>query len=261
MVSQAGAMALAGLLPAVHSFACFLSTRPNEQIYNNATEGTKVIYAGSLAGLVPGGPGPLAPVRARHLGARRDARHGADRAAAASTRPALAVDWAVREARGLRLHPARVRAVGARLRAAAVDALVPGRGTVLRDGSDALLVAAGPGDAVAGVARGRAARADGDRARRRRAAVAARTSTARGWRELAGGAPIFCLDNHYIDRRPGRRACSPRSRRIPTQRRCTSSASSRCRSAGRTTRCCARTGSTRRALAERVEAALPARRS
>ena len=57
MVSQAGAMALAGLLPVVHSFACFLSTRPNEQIYNNATEGTKVIYAGSLAGLVPGGPG------------------------------------------------------------------------------------------------------------------------------------------------------------------------------------------------------------
>ena len=57
MVSQAGAMALAGLLPVVHSFACFLSTRPNEQIYNNATEGTKVIYVGSLAGLVPGGPG------------------------------------------------------------------------------------------------------------------------------------------------------------------------------------------------------------
>ena len=57
MVSQAGTMALAGLLPAVHSFACFLSTRPNEQIYNNATEGTRIIYAGSLAGLVPGGPG------------------------------------------------------------------------------------------------------------------------------------------------------------------------------------------------------------
>src|SRR5687767_11178186 len=57
MVSQAGAMALAGLLPVVHSFACFLSTRPNEQIYNNATEGSKVIYVGSLAGLLPGGPG------------------------------------------------------------------------------------------------------------------------------------------------------------------------------------------------------------
>jgi transketolase len=57
MVSQAGGMALEGLLPIVHSFACFLSTRPNEQIYNNATEHKKIIYVGSLAGVVPGGPG------------------------------------------------------------------------------------------------------------------------------------------------------------------------------------------------------------
>jgi transketolase len=57
MVSQAGGMALQGLLPIVHSFACFLSARPNEQIYNNATEGSKIIYVASLAGLVPGGPG------------------------------------------------------------------------------------------------------------------------------------------------------------------------------------------------------------
>lgn len=57
MVSQAGGMALKGLLPVVHSFACFLSSRPNEQIYNNATEKKKIIYAGSLAGVLPGGPG------------------------------------------------------------------------------------------------------------------------------------------------------------------------------------------------------------
>jgi transketolase len=57
MVSQAGGMALKGLLPAVHSFACFLSTRPNEQIYNNASERTKIMYVGSLAGLLPAGPG------------------------------------------------------------------------------------------------------------------------------------------------------------------------------------------------------------
>lgn len=57
MVSIAGGMALRGLLPVVHSFACFLSTRPNEQIYNNSSERTKVIYVGSLAGVVPGGPG------------------------------------------------------------------------------------------------------------------------------------------------------------------------------------------------------------
>jgi len=57
MVSVAGGMALRGALPVVHSFACFLSARPNEQIYNNATERTRVIYVGSLAGVVPGGPG------------------------------------------------------------------------------------------------------------------------------------------------------------------------------------------------------------
>ena len=57
MVSSAGGLALSGKLPIVHSFACFLSTRPNEQIYNNATEETKIIYVGSLAGVLPAGPG------------------------------------------------------------------------------------------------------------------------------------------------------------------------------------------------------------
>ena len=57
MVSQAGAIALKGFLPIVHSFSCFLSSRPNEQIYNNASEKTKIIYIGSLAGLIPAGPG------------------------------------------------------------------------------------------------------------------------------------------------------------------------------------------------------------
>lgn len=57
MVSIAGGLALNGFLPVVHSFACFLSSRPNEQIYNNSTEKTKIIYVGSLAGVLPGGPG------------------------------------------------------------------------------------------------------------------------------------------------------------------------------------------------------------
>ena len=57
MVSMAGGMALSGMLPVVHSFSCFLSTRPNEQIYNNATEHTKVVYVGGLSGVLPAGPG------------------------------------------------------------------------------------------------------------------------------------------------------------------------------------------------------------
>lgn len=57
MVSIAGGLALRGMLPVVHSFSCFLSTRPNEHIYNNATERTKIIYTASLAGLLPATPG------------------------------------------------------------------------------------------------------------------------------------------------------------------------------------------------------------
>ena len=57
MVSMAGGLAARGLLPFVHSFSCFLHARPNEHIYNNATEQRKVVYVGSLAGLLPAGPG------------------------------------------------------------------------------------------------------------------------------------------------------------------------------------------------------------
>jgi transketolase len=57
MVSTAAGMARRGVLPVVHSFACFLAARPNEQMYNQASESSKVIYVGSLAGLLPGGPG------------------------------------------------------------------------------------------------------------------------------------------------------------------------------------------------------------
>jgi transketolase len=57
MVSVASGMARRGVLPIAHSFACFLSARPNEQIYNQASERGKVMYVGSLAGLLPGGPG------------------------------------------------------------------------------------------------------------------------------------------------------------------------------------------------------------
>ncbi|HJR58774.1 MAG TPA: transketolase C-terminal domain-containing protein [Vicinamibacterales bacterium] len=57
MVSMAGGLARQGLLPVVNSFASFLAARANEQIYNNATERSKVIYACHYAGLIPAGPG------------------------------------------------------------------------------------------------------------------------------------------------------------------------------------------------------------
>ena len=57
MVSMAGGLARHGLLPVVNSFANFLAARANEQIYANACEGTKIIYACHYAGLIPAGPG------------------------------------------------------------------------------------------------------------------------------------------------------------------------------------------------------------
>jgi len=57
MVSMAGGLARQGLLPVVNSFASFLAARANEQIYNNASEKTKIIYACHYAGLIPAGPG------------------------------------------------------------------------------------------------------------------------------------------------------------------------------------------------------------
>jgi transketolase len=57
MVSMAGTLALAGKTPIVHSFATFLTMRAAEQIFNNATEYSRVLYFGFLAGLVPSAPG------------------------------------------------------------------------------------------------------------------------------------------------------------------------------------------------------------
>lgn len=57
MVSMAGGLALQGLLPICHSFANFLASRANEQIYNNYTEKRKIIYACHYAGVIPAGPG------------------------------------------------------------------------------------------------------------------------------------------------------------------------------------------------------------
>jgi transketolase len=57
MVSMAGGLALAGKLPVVNTYAAFLTSRANEQIFNNCSEGSKVIYVGHLAGILPAKPG------------------------------------------------------------------------------------------------------------------------------------------------------------------------------------------------------------
>jgi transketolase len=142
MVSQAGAMALAGLVPACHSFACFLTARAAEQIFNNASEGTKVLYHGSLSGIVPGGPGHS------HQMVRDIALMGSVPGMAAlepycDSEARQIVEWAVREADG----PVYIRLVSPPWPLGfepPVGELVDGRGTVLRRGEAGTFVCAGP---------------------------------------------------------------------------------------------------------------------
>ena len=57
MVSMAGGLALHGHLPVVNSFACFLSSRAHEQVFINTLDRTKIIYVNHFAGILPAGPG------------------------------------------------------------------------------------------------------------------------------------------------------------------------------------------------------------
>jgi transketolase len=198
MVSQAGTMALAGLLPIVHSFACFLSTRPNEQIYNNATEGTKIIYVGSLAGLLPAGPGHS------HQAVRDIAAVGAVPdliliEPCAEREAALALDWCVNEAPSscyLRLVsiPADVP-----YRLPDDHRLVPGRGVRLRDGGDGVVVGYGP---VLLAQACRAADAIAEREGLQLAVVNLpwlnRVDASWLAETVAGAQWLFTLDNHYL---------------------------------------------------------------
>ena len=143
MVSAAGGLALKGLLPVVHSFACFLSTRANEQIYNNATERRKIIYTATLAGVVPGGPGHS------HQSVRDISAIGSVPGLTAvepcNEREArLAIRWAVEQ----NSSSTYLRFVNVPLdlpySLPSSYALQPGRGATLRPGRDVALVGYGP---------------------------------------------------------------------------------------------------------------------
>ena len=142
MVSAAAGMARQGLLPVVNSFAAFLAARANEQIYNQASEHTKVIYALHYAGLIPAGPGKShQSIRDVSLLAALPNMSVAQPANSEETRALLR--WAVEEATenvALRLaigpSPRRIE-----LPEAAVS---PGCGTVVREGGEAVLFAYGP---------------------------------------------------------------------------------------------------------------------
>lgn len=198
MVSMAGGMALNGLLPVVHSFACFLSSRPNEQIYNNATEKTKIIYVGSLAGAVPGGPG-------HSHQAVRDISALAAMPGMTLVEPSCEaevgtlLDWCINEASG-----------SSYIRLVSLPWEVPyqlahdyrprvGQGTTLVDGEDVAVIGYGPVLLSAAVQAAGMVRKD----KKIRAKVINLPWLNRvdgGWLKsaVAGCTKVVALDNHYL---------------------------------------------------------------
>jgi transketolase len=143
MVSMAGGLALQGLLPIVNSFGVFLASRANEQIYNNATENSKIIYVCHYAGLIPAGPGKS------HQSLRDISLFGAlpncvilEPCNGKETKHAL--EWCVEEAEA----NCMMRLV---ISPSPRTIILPedydfsfGKGTVLKEGKDAVLFSYGP---------------------------------------------------------------------------------------------------------------------
>jgi transketolase len=143
MVSQAGGLALQGFLPIAHSFACFLGARANEQIFTNATERSKVLYVGSLAGLLPAGPGHS------HQSVR-DISALAGMPGMLLAEPCCEEEVAPLLDHLLNRHtgPGYLRLVSIPCaipyQLSAGHAASPGRGVTLRDGKDAVVIGYGP---------------------------------------------------------------------------------------------------------------------
>ena len=143
MVSTAAGLARHGFLPVVNSFASFLASRANEQIYNQASEGSKVVYALHFAGLIPAGPGKS------HQSLRDVSLLGAlpnmtvvQPGNSEETRALLR--WAVEEAEDDVAIRLAIGPSPRRIELPAGYEPAVGWGAVLRDGEDAVLLAYGP---------------------------------------------------------------------------------------------------------------------
>jgi transketolase len=142
MVSVAAGMARQGLLPVVNSFTAFLAARANEQIYNQASERTKVVYALHYAGLIPAGPGK-SHQSIRDISLLAALPNMVVVQPANSQETSALLRWAVADATenvALRL------AIGPSPRRIELpqETLAVGRGAVLHEGTEALLFAYGP---------------------------------------------------------------------------------------------------------------------
>ena len=143
MVSAAAGLARHGLLPVVNSFASFLASRANEQIYNQASEGSKVIYAMHFGGLIPAGPGKShQSLRDISLLAAIPGLTVVQPSNAAET--AALLEWAVEEADESVAIRLAIGPSPRRIELPRAYRVAPGRGTTLREGEDGVLLSYGP---------------------------------------------------------------------------------------------------------------------
>lgn len=143
MVSMAGGLARQGYLPVVNSFASFLASRANEQIYNNASENAKIIYALHYAGLIPAGPGKShQSLRDISLLAALPNCIILQPCNAEETR--MVVEYSVNEAKESCALRIIIGPSPRKIHLPHDYRLTPGKGVTLADGRDALIFAYGP---------------------------------------------------------------------------------------------------------------------
>ncbi len=143
MVSAAGGLALQGLLPIANSFGVFLASRANEQIYNNATENTKIIYVCHYSGLIPAGPGKS------HQSLRDISLFGAlpncviiEPCNAIETK--AATNWCAGDTKDTCMMRLAISPSPRTIEFPEQYSFEFGKGTVLKDGKDAVIFAYGP---------------------------------------------------------------------------------------------------------------------
>jgi transketolase len=143
MVSMAGGLARHGLLPIVNSFASFLASRANEQIYNNATERSRIVYVCHYAGLIPAGPGK-SHQSLRDVALFANLPNFTIIQPANATETTLALDYCVDQAPGSSVLRLAIGPSPRHIECPPSYRLTRGRGWIVRDGADAVLMTYGP---------------------------------------------------------------------------------------------------------------------
>jgi transketolase len=145
MVSAASAFCAAGRVPVINSYAAFLSSRANEQIYNLCCDpGTRFLLVGHLAGVIPATPG-MSHQAFRDIGCLRSIP------GLLLYQPATPEDAAGIVARFGRGEPGLDRLYLRMSAAPSAEPLPPcapdlpvGHPQVVRPGTDAVVISAGP---------------------------------------------------------------------------------------------------------------------